>query len=119
MKQIIVLLFTASFLFTGCSDSKKNFLPFSDSSGDPAKTQANVGSGGGTTAVAASNVTQARPACTTSPCNAGSAVTITVNFTQAVNVNGVPTLILNNGRVATYVSGSGTTDLVYKFIFYN
>ncbi len=115
MKQIIVLLFTASFLFTGCSDSKKNFLPFSDSSGDPAKTQANVGSGGGTTAVAASNVTQARPACTTSPCNAGSAVTITVNFTQAVNVNGVPTLILNNGRVATYVSGSGTTDLVFTY----
>ncbi len=48
---------------------------------------------------------------------AGSVVTFTVNFSEAVTVvvtGGKPTLLLNDGGVANYVSGSGTTALVFS-----
>ena len=48
---------------------------------------------------------------------AGEAVTLTVTFSEAVNVaGGVPTLSLDSGGTATYVSGSGTTALVFSYI---
>jgi hypothetical protein len=50
--------------------------------------------------------------------NAGHVVTMTVNFSAAVTVNttgGSPTLTLNDGGTATYVSGSGTTALTFSY----
>lgn len=37
-----------------------------------------------------SSATQAAPTCSNNPCNTGSVVSITVDFTEAVIVNGVP-----------------------------
>ena len=46
----------------------------------------------------------------------GATVTLTVTFNSAVTVaGGTPTLALNDGGVATYVSGSGSSALVFKY----
>ncbi len=50
--------------------------------------------------------------------NAGKVITLTANFSAAVTVNttgGSPTLTLNDGGTATYVSGSGTTALTFSY----
>ena len=39
--------------------------------------------------------------------NAGHVVTLTVNLSEAVTVNGTPTLTLNDGGTATYSGGNG------------
>ena len=41
-------------------------------------------------------------------------VQVTLGFSGAVNVTGTPTLTLNDGGVARYVSGSGTNKLVFS-----
>ena len=47
---------------------------------------------------------------------AGTAVTFTVSLTATVTVaGGAPTLSLNDGGTATYVSGSGTNALVFTY----
>ena len=48
--------------------------------------------------------------------NVGQPVSITITFSQAVNVSGTPELNLNDSGVATYASGSGTTTLVFTYI---
>ena len=48
----------------------------------------------------------------------GAVVSLTVNFSEAVTVNvsgGIPTLTLSNGATATYVSGSGTSALLFNY----
>ena len=48
----------------------------------------------------------------------GTVVAFTVNFSEAVTVNtggGTPMLTLSNGATATYVSGSGSTGLVFNY----
>ena len=47
---------------------------------------------------------------------AGQTVSITVSFSEAVNVTGNPTLALNTGQVATYASGSGGVNLTFDYI---
>ncbi|MGY4256097.1 hypothetical protein ACVI1L_003165 [Bradyrhizobium sp. USDA 4516] len=47
--------------------------------------------------------------------NAGKVVTITVNFSNTVNVTGAPELLLNDGKAATYLSGSGSQALVFSY----
>ena len=50
--------------------------------------------------------------------NAGDTVTVTVNFSELVNVTGTPQLTLNIGGTmvkANYVSGSGTTALAFSY----
>ena len=42
-------------------------------------------------------------------------VTFTLTFNEAVKVVGTPTLTLNDGGTASYVSGSGSTRLVFKY----
>jgi len=47
---------------------------------------------------------------------AGETVDLTLNFSEAVNVvGGPPTLTLDTGGTATYVSGSGTGALVFSY----
>lgn len=47
---------------------------------------------------------------------AGSNVVITVGFSAPATVtSGTPALTLNNGKTATYTSGSGTTNLVFTY----
>lgn len=43
----------------------------------------------------------------------GSTVALTLDFNEAVTVSGKPTLTLNDGSTATYVSGSGTKALIF------
>jgi beta-glucanase (GH16 family) len=43
----------------------------------------------------------------------GSTVALTLDFNEAVTVTGKPTLTLNDGSTATYVSGSGTKALIF------
>jgi hypothetical protein len=45
----------------------------------------------------------------------GEKVTFNVKFSEAVQVKGEPPLLLNNGGVAHYVSGSGTDTLVFSY----
>ena len=48
--------------------------------------------------------------------SAGKVVTLTVDMSQIVTVSGgTPTLTLNDGGVATYVSGSGTAALSFNY----
>ncbi|GIQ76412.1 Ig-like domain-containing protein [Bradyrhizobium sp. RD5-C2] len=47
--------------------------------------------------------------------NTGKVVTITVNFSNTVSVTGVPELLLNDGKAAIYVSGSGSQALVFSY----
>ncbi|MBR0900221.1 family 16 glycosylhydrolase [Bradyrhizobium tropiciagri] len=44
----------------------------------------------------------------------GDTVTFTLGFNEAVNVTGTPTLSLNDGSTASYVSGSGTGTLTFR-----
>ena len=44
----------------------------------------------------------------------GDTVALTLGFNEAVTVTGKPTLTLNDGSTATYVSGSGTNALVFN-----
>ena len=48
----------------------------------------------------------------------GKEISITLEFTKNVDVvttNGIPTLILNNGGIATYYTGSGSTSHIFKY----
>ena len=47
--------------------------------------------------------------------NAGTALTLTLDMSEAVNVTGAPTLSLNDGGTASYVSGSGSSTLVFSY----
>ena len=47
--------------------------------------------------------------------DAGKALTLTLTMSEAVNVTGTPTLTLNDGGTATYVSGSGSSALVFSY----
>jgi VCBS repeat-containing protein len=47
--------------------------------------------------------------------DAGNVVTITVHFSNAVNVTGTPELQLNDNEVATYTGGSGTGALTFSY----
>ncbi|TIT29391.1 MAG: glycoside hydrolase family 16 protein, partial [Mesorhizobium sp.] len=46
--------------------------------------------------------------------HAGDAITLTVAFNKAVTVTGTPTLSLNDGGKASYLSGSGTSALTFR-----
>jgi subtilisin-like proprotein convertase family protein len=45
----------------------------------------------------------------------GSVITITVTFSNTVNVTGTPQLALNSGGTASYSSGSGTSTLTFTY----
>ena len=45
----------------------------------------------------------------------GQVITITITGNEKLFVTGTPTLELNNGGTATYVSGSGTADLLFRY----
>ena len=45
----------------------------------------------------------------------GNTVALTLNLTEAVTVTGTPTLTLNDGGTATYVSGTGTNALTFNY----
>jgi hypothetical protein len=50
--------------------------------------------------------------------NANHVVTLTVNFSEKVTVNtsgGIPALVLNDGGIATYTGGSGTSALTFSY----
>jgi len=47
--------------------------------------------------------------------NPGNTLTLTVNLNEKFNVAGTPTLTLNTGGKATYVSGSGTNALTFSY----
>ncbi len=59
-------------------------------------------------------VTQATASPGTGTALVGDTVTLTLGFNEAVTVSGTPTLSLNDGNVATYVSGSGTSTLTFR-----
>ena len=45
---------------------------------------------------------------------AGTIITVTLTFSETVTVTGAPLLTLNDGGTAGFVSGSGTTNLVFR-----
>ncbi|HEV7454998.1 MAG TPA: Ig-like domain-containing protein, partial [Candidatus Saccharimonadales bacterium] len=47
--------------------------------------------------------------------NAGKVVTLTLTMSSSVLVTGIPTLLLNDGATATYVSGSGSNTLNFSY----
>jgi hypothetical protein len=46
---------------------------------------------------------------------AGQVIVVTVAFTSAVTVTGTPTIALNSGGTASYVSGSGNATLTFNY----
>ncbi|MHC2282059.1 hypothetical protein ACVME8_008702 [Bradyrhizobium diazoefficiens] len=62
----------------------------------------------------APTVTQASASPGTGVEHAGDTITMTLGFSEAVTVTGMPTLSLNDGGTATYVGGSGTSSLTFK-----
>lgn len=78
----------------------------------PASASTPGGNSGNTTPTAIVGVS-------TAPSNAdigmGGQVTITLKLSEAVNVAGVPKLLLNDGGSAAYVSGSGSDTLSFKY----
>ena len=46
---------------------------------------------------------------------AGATVTLTLGLSEAVDVTGTPILTLNDGGIATYVGGSGTSALTFVY----
>ncbi|HEV7454447.1 MAG TPA: Ig-like domain-containing protein, partial [Candidatus Saccharimonadales bacterium] len=46
---------------------------------------------------------------------AGAVINISLTYSEIVVVTGTPTITLNDGGTATYVSGSGTTKLVFNY----
>ena len=67
-----------------------------------------------TTPNVAPSVTQASASPGTGTEHVGDTITLTLGFSEAVNVTGTPTLKLNDGGTATYVSGSGTSSLIFR-----
>jgi hypothetical protein len=59
-------------------------------------------------------VTQATASPGTGVEQVGDKVALTLGFNEAVTVTGEPTLTLNDGDTATYVSGSGTDTLTFE-----
>jgi len=59
-------------------------------------------------------VTQATASPSTGIEHAGDTITLSLAFNEAVTVTGAPTLSLNDGNVATYAGGSGTSTLTFK-----
>jgi hypothetical protein len=59
-------------------------------------------------------VTQATASPGTGVEQVGDKITLTLGFNEAVTVAGQPTLTLNDGSAASYVSGSGTNALVFS-----
>jgi hypothetical protein len=57
----------------------------------------------------------ATTAATNSAFNAGKQVTITVTFSENVNVTGTPQLTLNDGAIVNYASGTGTSTLTFVY----
>ena len=47
--------------------------------------------------------------------NVGNTVTLTLNLSEVVTVTGTPTLTLNDGGIATYTDGSGTSALNFNY----
>src|SRR5262249_53308892 len=45
----------------------------------------------------------------------GGTIRLSLNFSEAVNVSGTPTLALNSNGTAKYVSGSGTNTLQFDY----
>jgi hypothetical protein len=69
----------------------------------------------GTSATATDVASVSTTAAANSSYTAGETVPITVTFSGAVNVTGTPELTLNDGAVANYTSGSGTTSLTFNY----
>lgn len=68
----------------------------------------------GTTTQTPPTVTQVTASPSTGVEHVGDTVNLTLAFNEVVTVTGTPTLKLNDGDVATYVSGSGTGSLVFS-----
>ena len=67
----------------------------------------------GAVSLSSSNITAAHPTLVT-----GDVVTVRVDFSEAVAVTGIPTILLNIGsssKQARYVSGNGTTNLLMAY----
>ena len=62
-----------------------------------------------------SSVTQVTTSNTSGWYNAGKTISIGVAFNDIEVVTGIPTLTLNNGAVATYLSGSSTSVLTFTY----
>ena len=45
----------------------------------------------------------------------GDNIVITLTFSEPVTITGTPSLILNSGGIAYYISGTGTSELTFKY----
>ena len=60
-------------------------------------------------------VASVSPSPSTADLNAGKTVSITLNMSEPVVVKGAPSLSLNDGGVAVYAGGSGTSALTFTY----
>lgn len=68
-----------------------------------------------TTAASGATVTNVTSSLANGTYGVGQVVPIQVTFSAPVTVTGTPSLLLNNGGVASYASGSGTATLTFNY----
>jgi large repetitive protein len=103
--------FTTGLMSQGVHSFAAEATNTSGTSAASAKISMTVNTGGLPAAVTIAAISDSP---STGDLDAGHGVTLTVTFSAAVTVTGVPTLTLNDGGVASYVSGSGSTALVFS-----
>ena len=67
------------------------------------------------TIVSSTTVTNVTSTTSDGSFKAGASISIQVTFSSVVTVTGTPTLSLNSGGTASYVSGSGTSTLTFSY----
>jgi hypothetical protein len=92
----------------GIYDSTTNSYAFSST--------INAVTTGGQQASATPTVTSVADSPNNGVADIGQNVTITVNLSEAVTVSGAPTLTLNDGGVAVYSGGSGSSVLTFTYL---
>ena len=114
--------YTATFTAKAGVDDPKATV--SVTSGSYHDADGNAGTGGSTAPFTVDTVTPTVTSITTSGAgitvgsgdlDAGKKVLLTVDFSEKVTVSGHPVLKLNDGGVASYVSGSGTSSLKFSY----
>ena len=101
------------------NDAASNDLTVSSHSGGTIKdaaggTAASATGDPGTVVIDADTPDMSGCDATNAAYGVGEAISITCTFDEAVTVTGTPTITLSNNDVASYASGSGSTDIVFS-----
>ncbi|WP_315837405.1 Ig-like domain-containing protein [Bradyrhizobium prioriisuperbiae] len=115
--DIYTATFTPNVSNTANGSAQVTVSSYTDTSGNSGAASNTVTFTGDTLVPTVSSVATSGAGITagTGSLNAGDVVTFTVNASEVVFVTGSPTLTLNDGGVATYTGGNGTSALTFSY----